>query len=109
MSDKVCQEFYCNDCDGFIRVKLNTELNYSVVVVCPSCGRKHPRTIENGYIYDRGSRNGTAEEICPPKSAYSKTSISANMRKHERHGIELTSEERQPMYERWMELYGDKV
>lgn len=75
MSDKVWQEFYCHRCSGggtYIMVKLNMAINYSVAVVCPMCGAKHERNIENGVLFDRSKSGNYKEEICPPKSACSK-------------------------------------
>lgn len=84
--DKVFQEFYCNDCNGYIRFKLNQSLNRSIVVVCPNCGRQHPRSIKNGLVYEGGDSNNK-EEICPPTSAYSKTAILAS--KYARDAIKI--------------------
>lgn len=89
-------EFYCNDCDGWILLNLNTNLSGDFMVQCPNCGRKHPRTFENkgGNIEFRqdtteykirGDRklvairnfkegDGKLEVIIPMKSAYSKKS-----------------------------------
>jgi hypothetical protein len=53
-------------------VRLNMALNHSVAIVCPLCGAKHERTIENGVLLDRYKSNNYKEEICPPKSACSK-------------------------------------
>jgi hypothetical protein len=72
---RVYQEFYCNDCRGYFRVKLNMGLNIKVKMQCPECGRQHPRWIENGLIKDNYSRTmaGKPEhEVLVPKSAYSK-------------------------------------
>lgn len=90
----IWQEFYCNDCHGFIRIKLNVSINTAVKICCPNpkCDRHtdgHPRTIKGGMIVsDRA--DGPAEEICPPLSAYSKKSISAT--DYSRVGVELKPE-----------------
>jgi len=79
---RVWQEFYCNDCDGYIRIKLNMSLNFEIEVVCPECGRKHPRVIKDGQIFEKGSRFAEyREEICPPKSAYHKEPWTKKMQK----------------------------
>lgn len=76
MSDKkLYQEFYCNDCDGYIVVKLNMAINRTVKVVCPECGRQHPRQIKDGHIVGDSHREN-AEEIIPTKSAYHKKPMS---------------------------------
>lgn len=70
--DRVMQEFYCNDCEGFIMIQITASLsNKNVVITCPECGRLHPRKIKNGQIID-DSHSDTAYEICPMPSAYSK-------------------------------------
>ena len=84
-------EFYCNDCDGWILLKLNENLRGNFLVSCPQCGRKHPRTLkENGEVVtfateykvagktkvyiDRNYKENVGEIIIPMKSAYSKKS-----------------------------------
>jgi hypothetical protein len=48
-------------------------LNFRIKVVCPQCGRQHPRVIKDGQIHeDYGYKGKYEEEICPPKSAYHK-------------------------------------
>ena len=91
----VTQVFYCNDCNGNIKVKLNVSLNQGVKVRCPNCKREHPRTIKDGQIVDNYSRDG-AEIICPPMSCYSKKSF---IPAHSRNGIPMNSD----MIERWVE------
>jgi len=107
MSEKIWQEFFCNDCSGYFRVKLNMALNCSVEMTCPECGRKHPRRIEKGIIYEGGG--GTArEEIRPPKSAYSKKAIS-NIKVHAREGVVLKDSEKignNILRESWLERNG---
>ncbi len=114
MDEKIWQEFYCNDCDHYMRVKLNMALNISVKVVCPNCQRKHPRSIKNGIIVDDGC-GSNGEEILVPKSACSKESLHAKMRKNARDGLMISKEgdlnQRHPssdaiIKERWFELYG---
>lgn len=89
-------EFFCNDCIGYILVRLNVNLdNHRVLVVCPNCGREHPRVVvkaelktdvkkdkhgfycsgDDRYNYaQRLDRNHDTigERIVPMKSAYSK-------------------------------------
>ena len=115
---KVFQEFYCNDCFGYILVTLNIDLNHTVKVVCPQCGRQHPRTIRDGRIYDEGSGGGPVEEICPTKSAYSKEPRTKKMtNSSSRNGEVIKSasdiSERDPaaqalFNERWFEMFGGK-
>lgn len=103
----VWQEFYCNDCAGYIRLRLNAALDFAVVIVCPSCGRRHPRILKYGRIFDTYNQQpeNLREEICPQKSAYSKTPFSVNIEKNARNG-EIITEGRDPMYERWFEMTG---
>jgi len=84
-------EFYCNDCDGWILVNLNEGLRGQVIVQCPNCGRRHPRTLEGSgemtmptfevkvagkskVKFVRGGMDNTDEVIVPMPSAYSKKS-----------------------------------
>ena len=108
MSEKIWQEFYCNDCCGYFRVKLNMAINCSVEMVCPGCGRKHPRRIEKGRIYEGGG-GASKEEIRPPKSAYSKEPLSKKMKGHEREGVVLNSNEiigKNILRESWLDRHG---
>jgi len=117
MGDKIWQEFYCNDCNGFIRVKLNMALNHGIQVVCPQCGRRHPRFIRDGVIVDGGG-SAASEEICPPISAYSKEAWTKKLQNTNcaRNGEvikekddlipERSPEADQMIKERWFEIYG---
>ena len=114
MDEKVWQQFYCNDCDGYLRFKLNMALNMRVEVVCPNCGRKHPRSIKNGRIIEAGY-DPIKEEILVPMSAYSKKPLHVRMRGYERDGVLIEKEsdinKDHPaaeciLRERWFELYG---
>ena len=89
-------------------VKLNMAINYSVAVVCPMCGAKHERTIENGVLYDRSKSGNYKEEICPPKSACSKTA--RTVKKDTRNGVVIEKSEDlvrdSIMRELWIEYHG---
>ena len=86
----VWQEFYCGNCQGYILVKLNLALNMIVEVCCPGwhgddtsklCKHKHLRCIKDGRIFENGRKEGQCkEEICPPRSAYSKEPFTKHMR-----------------------------
>lgn len=108
---KVYQEFYCHWCpDGgtYIKVPLNMALNYRVVIVCPLCKRQHERVIENGQIFDRGKNELFVEEICPPKSACSKTPWHVKIKSHARNGEVFRSKDdlrTQTMKEAWGERF----
>jgi hypothetical protein len=122
MDNKVWQEFYCGECQGYFRVKLNMALTIGVEIVCPKCKHKHHRFIKDGVIYENGrSEHGAKEEICPPLSAYSKEPLTAKMEKAKygkRDGVVIDKEEdlskRHPaseamLRERWFELYGGNL
>lgn len=124
MDNKIWQEFYCGECKGYFRVKLNMALTIGVEMVCPKCQHKHHRFIKEGVIYENGrSYNGAKEEICPPLSAYSKEPLTAKMQSatgwgDRRDGVKIEKEEdlnaRSPIAdamikERWFELYGGNV
>ena len=113
---KVFQEFYCGECRGYILVKLNMSLNHVVEVVCPNCDHHHLRNIKDGQIFEQGRGTGAyKEEICPPKSAYSKESrVNTPPR---RDGVKIEKPEdvnqRHPaaasmLNERWFEIYGGR-
>jgi len=107
MSEKIWQEFYCNDCCGYFRVKLNMAINCSVEMTCPECGRKHPRRIEKGRIYEGGG-GASKEEIRPPKSSYSKKPIS-KIKTNARDGVVLKDSEKignNILRESWLDYHG---
>jgi hypothetical protein len=120
---KVFQEFYCGECQGYILIKLNMALNHIVHVVCPNCGHQHKRCIQDGQIFEKGRESGMhVEELCPPKSAYSKEPRSLKMESatgysSKRDGQKIEKPEdinpRHPaaaaiFNERWFEMYGGK-
>lgn len=111
MDDKIWQEFFCNDCNGHFRVKINMALNTRVNVVCPNCGRKHPRLIKDGRIEDSGYGEPT-ENIHTTKSSYSKDSIHKKMAKNARNGEVINEEsdlKRDPyLNELWINFHGGK-
>jgi hypothetical protein len=85
----VWQEFYCGNCGGYFRVKLNMALNIIVDVCCPGwlgedttkpCLHKHRRCIKDGRIEENGRDGQFKEEICPPRSAYSKEPLTKHMK-----------------------------
>lgn len=83
-------EFFCNDCDGWIMLTLNTNHSGNFGIKCPNCGRIHPRCFKKNEIQMPNSevrvvgkkqpmsitREGydTKEVIVPMNSAYSKKS-----------------------------------
>lgn len=73
LDDHVLQVFYCHWCNPpiYMKVKINAKLEHlRVVIVCPYCGHKHPRTIKKGVVVD--DRSGVEmEEIHVLKSACS--------------------------------------
>jgi len=72
---RVTQEMYCTKsgggCGGYIKIKINMDLNHIVKVICPKCGHDHQRCIEDGVIKERGRNNGNVvEDLCPTMAAY---------------------------------------
>jgi len=59
--NKEITEFYCHECDGYIRVELDYDLNGNHVVECPKCGHEHCRVIKDGKVtsdrWDQRNRN----------------------------------------------------
>lgn len=124
MDNKVWQEFYCGECSGYFRVKLNMALTIGVEIVCPKCKHQHHRFIKNGIIYENGrTENGAKEEICPPLSSYSKEPLTAKMKSakswvDKRDGVKIEKEDdlnknhsfaNEMIKERWFELYGGNI
>ena len=121
MDNRVWQEFYCGECSGYFRVKLNMALTIGVEIVCPKCKHRHHRFIKEGVIYENGrSTNGAKEEIHPTLSAYSKEPLTAKMKSatkwgDRRDGVKIEEEKdlniKSPIAdmmikERWFESYG---
>ena len=115
--DRLLQEFYCNECRGYFRVKINTALNnYKIIMVCPNCQHEHYRMIVDGHIEDKSDRSTFTEKVRPPKSAYSKHSIAKAI--PVRDGAKLTSEDdykdefreayrRNYLRQRYLEAHGE--
>lgn len=117
---KVVQEFYCGECEGYITVKLDMDINRRVNVCCPNCGHKHHRRVSNGVLRDDGVDMGSVvENLIPMKAAYHKKNQTLEMGKRvfKRHGVPITRENmtdaekvRQGiMTDAWRERYGDRV
>jgi hypothetical protein len=112
VDNKVWQEFYCNDCVGYFRVKLNLAINARVEMVCPNCGRKHPRVIKDGVIYEHHAGlgpNAWTEEIIVPKSAWSKESQHTKMIVGARDGVVFKGDDYKGdplLRELWLERHG---
>jgi hypothetical protein len=105
---KIAQEFYCNDCDGYILVKLNISLNRRIQVKCPSCGRLHPRAVKEGLIVESyHDTTGDTENIVPTKAAYSKTSLLDT--RASRGGVTPDNKIAPEVMARWVERFGARV
>ena len=95
---RIFQEWYCTKsgggCGGYIIVKLNACINGVVELVCPKCGHKHQRCIENGQIKEQGRFNGNpVEEICPTMASWSEKPHTAKMTPvigEKRNGVQIT-------------------
>ena len=68
---KVQVEFWCGECRHYIYVTMNTTLAGNHIMVCPSCGHRHYRVVQDGIITsDRFDEGRTiADEIVPMRSA----------------------------------------
>lgn len=93
-AERISQEVYCNDCDGFFIVRLNTALTIKAEIRCPSCGRQHPRYVVKGIIQEDGRgvpANAKTEVIRTTMSTYHKNAVVQEMMKksHRRNGIAL--------------------
>jgi hypothetical protein len=81
--DRVLQEFYCGECDGYFRLKLNVSLNYEVEVQCPNpkCKHLHRRCVVDGQIYEQGRyKTDKRETLIASDATYSKTPVTQRMR-----------------------------
>lgn len=115
---KIWQEFYCNECIGYFRVKLDTSINERIVMICPNCGHNHHRYIKDGHIVEYGDGTGReAVEVIVPKSAYSKEPFNKASRVNQRAGSVIDPESidfqhqaaRAISKERFAELYGGRA
>ncbi len=81
MTDKIYQEFYCGECDGFIRLAIHANLNHEFWFECPNCQHKHQRVIRDGVIFEYGRfKDEPKFELMVPKSAYSKNPWTKRMK-----------------------------
>lgn len=106
---RISQEFYCNDCYGYFFPRINTAITAKAEIVCPNCGRKHPRWIHEGQVFDKAPKlksDWPEQEILSPKTSYSKEPLTDKMKK--KHNGEPRDGEviadRSPLYERWLEV-----
>lgn len=114
--DKVFQEWYCGNCQTYIRFRLCMAYDRVVWVECPMCSHKHQRYIKDGVIKDDGrySNGEPREDICPPKSACSKEPITKKLDKdkYTRDGIIIKSTKdlmrEDVMRELWLDFHGEK-
>ena len=113
---RILQEFYCNDCDGYLHFHIAEGTNKDVVIVCPGppgekCGRRHPRRIRNGHVQDNGKgHDDKAEEILITQSAYTKKPITG-INKHAREGMTFSELQAQALLDQSKSRHGwfDKV
>ena len=83
--ERVSQEFYCHECDGYFLVRLNTAINHEVEVRCPNCGHEHRRCIVHGQILENGRyKSDVREKILTSMANYSKTPRTHKMQEDEK-------------------------
>lgn len=110
--DRIYQEFYCGECDGYFRCKINVKINHGVKMVCPNCSHEHHRYIKNGVIFEDGrGANSPIEEIMPPKSSYYKVPFTEKMKKtkYKRDGViieDLQERSDEFLKNLWLERHG---
>lgn len=115
MAERVHQEWYCTKsgggCGGYILCKINMAINGVVEMVCPNCGHKHQRSINNGVITEQFRHSSSpTQEICPTMASYSKkprlrASKEAAGTNKEREGV-VVSEGCEFLKESWFERFG---
>lgn len=110
--ERIYQEWYCTisggGCGGYILCKINIEINGIVEMVCPKCGHKHQRAIDNGVIKEQGrARGNPTQEICPTMAAWSKKPRLKATKKaeNERDGVVAQTAE-DFLKESWFERFG---
>lgn len=88
-------------------------MDHIVEVICPICGHKHTRKIDNGQIKEGGRWDGKpTEELCPLKSAVSDTPHTKKMldSKHQGDGAVIKEQadinKHSPHWEQWFERFG---
>lgn len=114
MDDKIFQEWYCGNCQTYIRFRLSMDYDRVVWVECPMCQHKHQRCIKKGQIVEDGrfSQGDPREDICPPKSACSKEPITKKLSKtkYTRDSVVIKSDvdliRDNYFRERWIEIAG---
>lgn len=81
-------EFGCEGCGGYFTINLGTSVKGTFLVVCPGCGREHPRVVSDGAsgpsvgdrVYHRGVGRRLArterakDKLMVPGAAFSTTS-----------------------------------
>ena len=115
LEDRVFQEWWCGNCQTYIRFRLSMDWDRVVWVECPMCQHKHQRYIKEGRIQDDGRYNygSPVEDICPPKSACSKEPITKQLDKAKwgtRDSVVIKSDKDLMrdnfLRERWIEIHG---
>jgi hypothetical protein len=112
MDNKVWQEFYCNDCQGYFTVKINLALSCRIKLECPNCKHQHPRVVKDGKIFEHAEGVPNYEEvIVTTKSNYSKEPKHAKIKRDARNGEVFDSADSARdayMRELWIEIHGGK-
>jgi hypothetical protein len=64
-------EFYCQECDHYLYVRISLALDGNHIIRCPNCNHKHYRLVRRGIITKErfDSHHATAAEVRVPKSA----------------------------------------
>lgn len=79
---RMSQEFYCGECEGYFLVRLNMALNHGILVCCPNCGHEHRRVIKDGVIYENGRYDASVKEkVLTSKVTYHKEPVTETMKK----------------------------
>ena len=85
-------------CGKYFTVKLNTAINYTVIMVCPNCGHEHQRSIVDGVIKENGRFSSqVVEHVIAPKSSISDVPLTQKMKSAagkygERDGVAITAD-----------------
>lgn len=108
MSQRLSQEFYCGECEGYFIVRLNRQLNHVAIIRCPNCKHEHRRCIVNGQIFEDGRyKTEHKERLLPTMAGYSKTPRTQVMRDswYRRDGVAIDDNDRILLAELWLDTH----
>ena len=103
---RVSQEFYCGECQGYFMVRLNMALNHEAHIKCPNCGHEHRRVIQDGVIHESGRyKSDVKENVLTTMATYHKEPFTKRFKDAKSYGQRRDGEKMSPaQLERWAEV-----